>query len=293
MIHLYIKRSATKLAVACLVERTNNNKIECLNQMTIKNYQSLVVHQVEDGVQLVQLNRPEALNALTTELLAELCDVMDGVEASSDIRVLVLTGSLKAFAAGADINEMAERDLVGMLNDPRQQYWQRITRFTQPVIAAINGYCLGGGCELAMHADILIAGRDAQFGQPEINLGIMPGAGGTQRLLRAVGKSLTMQMVLTGQPINAQQAKDAGLISEITQPELTVTRALALAKVIASKGSLAVRLAKESILKGMDTDLATGLRFERHAFTVLAGTEDRKEGILAFKEKRQPKFSGR
>jgi enoyl-CoA hydratase len=274
-------------------ERINNNKIECLNQMTNKKYQSLVVHQVESGVQLVQLNRPEALNALTTGLLAELSDVMDVAEASDDIRVLVLTGGSKAFAAGADINEMAERDLVGMLNDPRQQYWQRITRFSKPVIAAINGYCLGGGCELAMHADILIAGRDAQFGQPEINLGIMPGAGGTQRLLRAVGKSLTMQMVLTGQPINAQQAKDAGLISEITQPELTVTRALALAKVIASKGSLAVRLAKESILKGMDTDLATGLRFERHAFTVLAGTEDRKEGILAFKEKRQPNFSGR
>tara|TARA_R110000764_G_scaffold234184_1_gene327905 strand:+ start:353 stop:1138 length:786 start_codon:yes stop_codon:yes gene_type:complete len=261
--------------------------------MTNKNYKMLIVHQADNGVQLVRLNRPEALNALTTELLAELSDVMDVAEASDDVRVVVLTGSTKAFAAGADVNEMAERDLVGMLNDPRQQYWQRITRFSKPVVAAINGYCLGGGCELAMHADILIAGRDAQFGQPEINLGIMPGAGGTQRLLRAVGKSLTMQMVLTGQPINAQQAKNAGLISEITQPELTVSRALTLAGIIANKAPLAVRLAKESILKGMDSDLATGLRFERHAFTVLAGTADREEGLLAFKEKRQPNFSGR
>ncbi len=261
--------------------------------MTNRNYKTLVVSDVDEGVQLVRLNRPEALNALTTGLLAELSEVMDAAEASDDIRVVVLTGSTKAFAAGADINEMAERDLVGMLNDPRQQYWQRITRFPKPVIAAVNGYCLGGGCELAMHADILIAGSDAQFGQPEINLGIMPGAGGTQRLLKAVGKSLAMQMVLTGQPIQARQAKEAGLISEITQPELTVSRALVIGKVIASKGSLAVRLAKEAILKGMDTDLATGLRFERYAFTVLAGTQDREEGIAAFKEKRQPRFLGR
>jgi len=261
--------------------------------MTNKNYKTLVVSDVDEGVQLVRLNRPEALNALTTGLLAELSEVMDAAEASDDIRVVVLTGSAKAFAAGADINEMAERDLVGMLNDPRQQYWQRITRFPKPIIAAVNGYCLGGGCELAMHADILIAGSDAQFGQPEINLGIMPGAGGTQRLLKAVGKSLTMQMVLTGQPIQARQAKEAGLISEITQPELTVSRALAIGKVIASKGSLAVRLAKEAILKGMDTDLATGLRFERYAFTVLAGTQDREGGIAAFKEKRRPQFIGR
>ncbi|GAB3480247.1 2,3-dehydroadipyl-CoA hydratase [Marinomonas epiphytica] len=241
---------------------------------------------------MVQLNRPEALNALTTELLAELSSVMDVAEMSDDICVLVLTGNDKAFAAGADINEMSERDLVGIMNDPRQQYWQRITRFSKPVIAAVNGYCLGGGCELAMHADILIAGKDAKFGQPEINLGIMPGAGGTQRLLRAVGKSLTMQMVLTGLPIDAQQAKNAGLISDLTQPELTVSRALSLAEIIASKGQLAVRLAKESILKGMDTDLATGLRFERQAFTILAGTADREEGIAAFKEKRKAKFTG-
>ena len=261
--------------------------------MTIENNNTLVVHAPGNGVQLIELNRPQALNALTTELLAELAAVMDMAEQSDDVRVLVLTGSRKAFAAGADINEMAERDLVGILNDPRQQHWQRITRFSKPLIAAVNGFCLGGGCELAMHADILIAGHDAQFGQPEINLGIMPGAGGTQRLLRAVGKSLTMQMVLTGQPISAVQALQAGLISELTQPELTVERALEMATVIAGKAPLAVRLAKEAVLRGMDTDLATGLRFERQAFTVLAGTDDRNEGIAAFREKRKPGFSGR
>lgn len=257
-----------------------------------KRYATLVVHKVSAGVQLIELNRPEALNSLTTAMLGELSVVMDLAEAEDDIRVLVLTGNRKAFAAGADIKEMAERDLVGILNDPRQQHWQRISRFPKPLVAAVNGVCLGGGCELAMHADIILAGADARFGQPEINLGIMPGAGGTQRLLRAVGKSMAMQMVLTGEPITARQAQQSGLVSEITQPELTVERALAVAASIACKAPLAVRLAKESVLKGMDTDLASGLRFERHAFTILAGTADRKEGIAAFQEKRKPEFNG-
>ncbi len=261
--------------------------------MTSDNYQTLTVAMAGAGVQLIRLNRPQALNALTTELLGELSVVLDAAEAADDVRAVVITGSARAFAAGADINEMAALDMVGILNDPRQQHWQRITRFSKPLIAAVNGFCLGGGCELAMHADILIAGSDAKFGQPEINLGIIPGAGGTQRLLRAVGKSMAMQMVLSGQPITAQQALHSGLISEITQPEFTVERALALAADIAAKAPLAVRLAKEAILRGMDADLATGLRFERQAFTVLAGTDDRNEGIAAFREKRKPGFSGR
>lgn len=255
-------------------------------------YEMLNVAEPVDGVQQIQLDRPEALNALTTALLGELSRALDVAEANSHVKVVVLTGSIRAFAAGADVKEMADRDLVGIVNDPRQQSWQRITQFSKPIIAAINGYCLGGGCELAMHADILIAGTDAKFGQPEINLGIIPGAGGTQRLVRAVGKSLAMQMVLTGQPINAEQAKNAGLISEITQPELTLPRAMEVASQIAQKSVLAVRLAKECVLKGMDTDLATGLRFERHAFTVLSGTKDRDEGIAAFIEKRKPTFTG-
>lgn len=244
------------------------------------------------GVRLITLQRPQALNALNTELLGELAAELEAAEHDSQTRVVVITGSRKAFAAGADIHEMAERDLVGILNDPRVGYWQRIGTFRKPLIAAVNGFCLGGGCELAMHADILIAGEDARFGQPEINLGIMPGAGGTQRLLHAVGKSLAMQMVLTGQPIDARHAQRAGLVSEVTQPEFTVERALQVAASIAEKAPLAVRLAKEALLKAQDLDLASGLRFERQAFTVLAGTADRREGIQAFQEKRRPTFTG-
>lgn len=255
--------------------------------------QILAVESLDDGVLLITLQRPAALNALTTQLLAELARALNDAEADSQVRAVVLTGSHKAFAAGADIKEMAERDLAGMLNDPRQASWRQITGFAKPLIAAVNGFALGGGCELAMHADIIIAGEDARFGQPEINLGIMPGAGGTQRLLRAVGKSLAMQMVLGGETIDARHALRAGLVSEVTQPELTVERALQLARLIAGKAPLAVRLAKEALLKAMDTDLASGLRFERHAFTVLAGTADRDEGIRAFQEKRQPSFAGR
>lgn len=255
--------------------------------------QTLCALPPEHGVRLITLQRPEALNALNTQLLGELAAELDAAEQCPDTRAVVITGSRRAFAAGADIKEMAERDLVGILEDPRLAHWQRITRFSKPLIAAVNGFALGGGCELAMHADILIAGEDAQFGQPEINLAIMPGAGGTQRLLRAVGKSLAMQMVLTGEPIGARRALEAGLVSEITQPELTVERAVAIARKIAEKAPLAVRLAKEALLKAEDTDLASGLRFERHAFTLLAGTEDRNEGIRAFQEKRRPVYKGR
>ncbi|UUC47816.1 2,3-dehydroadipyl-CoA hydratase [Pseudomonas citronellolis] len=254
---------------------------------------TLAVQAPEDGVRLITLQRPEALNALNTELLGELAAELDAAERDAETRVVVVTGSRKAFAAGADIKEMAERDLVGILNDPRVAHWQRITAFAKPLIAAVNGFALGGGCELAMHADILIAGEDARFGQPEINLGIIPGAGGTQRLLRAVGKALAMQMVLTGEAIDARHALRAGLVSEVTQPEFTVERALQVARVIARKAPLAVRLAKEALLKAQDTDLASGLRFERHAFTLLAGTADREEGIRAFQEKRAPRYLGR
>lgn len=245
---------------------------------------TLAVQMPEAGVRLITLQRPDALNALNTELLGELAAELDAAEQDGNTRAVVLTGSRKAFAAGADIKEMAERDLVGILNDPRVGYWQRIAAFSKPLIAAVNGFALGGGCELAMHADILVAGEDARFGQPEINLGIMPGA---------VGKPLAMQMVLTGEAIDARHAQRAGLVSEVTQPELTVERALQIARSIAAKAPLAVRLAKEALLKAQDTDLASGLRFERHAFTLLAGTADRSEGIRAFQEKRQPAYEGR
>lgn len=247
---------------------------------------------IDQGVCLIRLQRPDVLNALNTQLLQELSQALEQLEHNDEVRAVVITGSRRAFAAGADITEMAERDMVGILKDPRVAHWQRIARFGKPLIAAVNGFALGGGCELAMHADIIIAGEEASFGQPEINLGIMPGAGGTQRLVRAVGKSLAMQMVLTGQPISARQAQQAGLVSEITQPELTVERALQVAHLIARQAPLAVQLAREAVLRAEDTDLASGLRFERHAFTLLAGTRDRNEGIRAFQDKRPPAYQG-
>ena len=247
---------------------------------------------INGGVLTITLHRPKALNALNTKLLEELAKLLSKVNQDRSIRAVVITGSEKAFAAGADIREMSSLDAVGVLKDPRVDHWKQISDFKKPLIAAVNGFCLGGGCELAMHADIIIAGEDSKFGQPEIKLGIMPGAGGTQRLLRAVGKSMAMQMVLTGEPISAQQAMGFGLISEITIPEVTVERAQKIAQQIARHAPIAVEMAKDSVLKSFDTDLASGLLYERKAFTLLAATEDRNEGINAFIEKRKPVFKG-
>ena len=256
-------------------------------------YQDILVSEVTDGVVTITLNRPEAYNALRTQLLSELADVLQSCTDDDSVRAVVVTGNEKVFAAGADIKEMAALDAVGVLNDPRVLHWRRIAQFPKPLIAAVNGFALGGGCELVMHADIVIAGNNAQFGQPEINLGIIPGAGGTQRLIRTVGKSMAMQLVLSGEFISAAQARDFGLVSEVTIPERSLERATELARKIATKPPIAVRQAKEVLLKAYDTTLDSGLSLERKAFTLLAATEDRNEGIAAFMEKRKPNFTGK
>ncbi|TCO81261.1 short chain enoyl-CoA hydratase [Plasticicumulans lactativorans] len=253
----------------------------------------IVVDRPSPGVLAITLNRPDALNALRNALLAELAATLDAAAGDDDVRCVVLGGGPKVFAAGADIKEMAALDVVGVLNDCRPGYWAAIRRFPKPIVAAVNGFALGGGCELAMLADIIVAGDNARFGQPEINLGIIPGAGGTQRLVRAVGKPLAMKLVLTGESIDARTALAAGLVAEVTVPELTQERALAIARGIAAKPPIAVRLAKECVLKAFELSLESALDAERKAFALLAATEDRREGIAAFVEKRQPEFKGR
>ncbi len=246
-----------------------------------------------DGIAVVTLNRPEVRNALNTAVLEGLAEALARFAADDAIRAVVLTGGDSVFAAGADVKEMAALDAVGIHRDVRPRYWRAIADFPKPLIAAVNGYALGGGCELALHADIIIAGDDAQFGLPEINLGIIPGAGGTQRLTRAVGKSLAMKMILSGTFIDAQTAVGSGLAAELVPAAETLERAVKLAGKIAGKAPLAVEMAKQSVLKVFETPLKDGLDFERRSFTILAATEDRDEGIAAFLEKRKPAFKGR
>ena len=255
-------------------------------------YSDIIVEKADQGVQVIRLNRPEARNALRTQLLRELADALSLCEADDQVRCVVIYGDENLFAAGADLKEMAQHDAVGLWKDDRPQQWKRIREFTKPLIAAVNGYCLGGGFELAMHADILIAGANARFGQPEINLGIIPGAGGTQRLVRTVGKPLAMKMVLSGEFIDAQQALTSGIAAEVCQPETTLRRASELARTIASKSPIALRVGKEAVLKAFETTLEQGLDAERKAFLFLASTQDRNEGINAFLEKRKPNYSG-
>lgn len=255
-------------------------------------YRNILLSQ-EPKILTITLHRPDARNALSNELLRELADALGAAAADESLRCVIVYGGEKVFAAGADLAEMSRLDMVGVLDDPRPGYWARIAAFPKPLIAAVNGYALGGGCELAMHADIVLAGSNAQFGQPEINLGIIPGAGGTQRLVRAVGKSLASKMVLSGLFVDAQTALGAGLVSDVVEPELTLEKALQLARILAAKSPLALRQAKEALRQAFELPLGGGLEFERKAFVMLAGSEDRREGIDAFLEKRKPEFKGR
>ena len=257
-------------------------------------HSDILVDTPKPGVRLLTLHRPKVLNALRSGLLQELTAELEAAREDATIRAVVLTGDDRAFAAGADISEMADKtavDVVGM--DKRMETWRALRSFPKPLIAAVNGFALGGGCELAMCADIIVAGEGARFGQPEINLGLIPGAGGTQRLTRAIGKSRAMKMILTGEPIDARTALEAGLVAEVVPPEIAVDRALELAEAIAAKPPVAVRLAKEAVLKAQETTLEAGLDYERKAFAVLFATEDRREGVEAFLQKRRPSFKGR
>lgn len=247
-----------------------------------------------DGpVALLTLNRPKVLNALNQATMDELAAALEALDRDDAVRCMVLAGSERAFAAGADISEMATATPVQMLAGYRFDQWDRIRRVTKPIIAAVRGFALGGGCELAMLCDMIVAGEGARFGQPEINLGIMPGAGGTQRLTRAVGKARAMDLILTGRHITAAEAAAMGLVTRVVPDAVVLDEARALAHQIAAKAPVAVRIAKEAILKAFDTNLEAGLDYERKAFYLLFATEDRIEGMQAFLAKRPPVFQGR
>ncbi len=247
-----------------------------------------------DGpVGVVRLNRPEVRNALNLRLMEELVQALEAFDADPAVGCILLEGNDAAFAAGADIAEMADAGAVEMLLRDQFARWDRIRRVKKPIVAAVSGYALGGGCELAMLCDIVVASSTAQFGQPEIGLGVMPGAGGTQRLTRAVGKNRAMEMVLTGRLISAQEALAAGLILKAVPLEVYRAEAMLLAKDIAARPPIAVRLAKEAVLKSFDTFLEAGLEFERKNFYLLFATGDAREGMRAFLEKRPPDWTGR
>lgn len=252
----------------------------------------LVNSQYAPHVALVQLNRPKELNALNLQLMNELKTALKTLDEDPEVRVIIITGNERAFAAGADIKQMAGKGAIDMLKIDQFSTWDQIRRTKKPLIAAVSGFALGGGCELVMHCDMVVASETAQFGQPEIKIGVMPGAGGTQRLPRAVGKVKAMEMVLTGDFINAREALSIGLINQVVPVELYLSEAVKLAQKIAMQSPIAVQMAKESVLKAFEMPLQEALYFERKNFYMLFATEDQKEGMAAFVEKRKPDFKG-
>jgi enoyl-CoA hydratase len=253
----------------------------------------LVERQAEARTALVRLNRPKQLNALNGQVMDALCEALEELDRDDGVRAIVVTGNERAFAAGADIGEMANASPVDMLRGNRIAQWDRVRAIGKPVIAAVAGWCLGGGNELAMTLDLVIAGESAKFGQPEISIGVIPGAGGTQRLTRAIGKSRAMEMVLTGEPMTADEALRRGLVARVVPDELLVEDALALAAKIATKSPVALRVAKEAVNAAYEMSLTQGLAHERRLFFLLFASEDQKEGMAAFLEKRPPDFQGR
>ena len=252
-----------------------------------------IIVETKDRVGVITLNRPNALNALNNALVAELNQALDAFEADAAIGAIVITGSEKAFAAGADIKEMASKSYAEVYGGDFISSWERITRCRKPIVAAVAGFALGGGCELAMMCDFIIAADTAKFGQPEITLGIMPGAGGTQRLTRFVGKSKAMEMCLTGRMMDAAEAERSGLVSRVVPAADLMTEALKAAGKIAAMSLPAVMMTKETVNRAYETTLTEGVRFERRVFHAMFATEDQKEGMAAFVEKRKPAFKHR
>jgi len=249
--------------------------------------------EIDAPIATVTLNRPKVLNALSPELIRELNSALGELEADESVKAVVLTGGPRVFAAGADIAEMADRSAVDQLRRDQTGRWAGVAAFSKPLIAAVNGYALGGGCELALMCDLVIAGDSARLGQPEVNLGIIPGAGGTQRWPRTAGKYAAMEVMLSGAPITAQRAYELGIANKVVPAEMTIEVARRVARQLAEKPPLALRMAKEAVLKAFDSPLGEGLAAERKSFYFLFSTEDQKEGMHAFLEKRKGVFKGR
>ena len=247
----------------------------------------------DGGVAVVLLNRPEQLNALSEELMEELVARLEELDRDEEILAIVIGGNERAFAAGADIGELAQASAIELYYQRRVERWDAIRGLRTPFVAAVSGYCLGGGCELAMSCDLIVASETAQFGQPETGLGIIPGAGGTQRLTRAVGKALAMDVILSGRRLSAREALAAGLVARVVAKEAWLEEAKRVARDIAAKGPVATRLAKESVDRAYETSLSAGVEAERRALYLAFASEDAKEGLAAFAEKRRPEFKGR
>jgi enoyl-CoA hydratase len=253
----------------------------------------LILTEREPPIAVVLLNRPQQLNALSDELMGELVTRLEVLDRDDEVRCVVLGGSERAFAAGADISELARSSAIELYHQRRVERWDAIRGLWTPLVAAVSGFCLGGGCELAMSCDLIVASESAEFGQPETGLGVIPGAGGTQRLTRAVGKAIAMDMILSGRRLSAREALHAGLVARVVAREAWLEEAKRVARAIAAKGPIANRLAKESVDRAFETPLAAGLETERRALYLSLASEDAREGLSAFLEKRKPEFKGR